>query len=385
MFNSLLLLEGATLLLYAIISVILWRGNRKLLSLSTVEVRPAKELPSVSIIVAARNEERNLRQALTSLLQLDYPELELIVVNDRSEDSTGEILTGLEQEFPHLKIVTLESLPLGWLGKNHALWQGVAMAQGELLLFTDADIVMAPDTLRRAVSFLLNKNLDHLAVSPRTELSGLMLRLFVASFIAFFFPLFVRPWKVNDPRSGAHIGIGAFNLVRRCAYTAVGGHQSIALRPDDDLKLGKILKKGGFRQDVALGREFLCVEWYSSLRELIQGLEKNLFAGTDYRLWLIACGVVFHLLFSLAPYLVLFLGSGLPQILAALSITLLCFSFASSVRFHAMSPWLALGYPLAAALFIYLMLRTTLLNLWQGGIYWRGTFYPLDQLKRNRV
>ena len=161
------------------------------------------------------------------------------------------------------------------------------------------EAVADPPVLSRAVSYLLEQEVDHLAVTPVLEMPGLFLDMFGASFILFFC-MFARPWKARDPKSSCHIGIGAFNLVRASAYWKVGGHRRIALRPDDDMKLGKILKLGGFRQESAYGGGLLVVEWYATLGELIRGLEKNAFAGLGYSvvrttaacLALAACGIL---------------------------------------------------------------------------------------------
>lgn len=381
--DALFWLALATLAVTLVIAAELLIGDRRLIALRDVPAGSAP-LPKVSILVAARDEERHIEAALSGLLRLAYPDYELIVVNDRSTDGTGAILARLAADNPNLRVLTVAELPEGWLGKNHALWLGASQARGELLLFTDADILMAPDVLTRAVTLLERERLDHLALTPRMVLPGTLLPIFGLGFI-FFFSLFARPWQARNPRSHCHIGIGAFNLVRAAAYRAVGGHQTIRLRPDDDLKLGKILKKSGYRQDLACAPEFLAVEWYSSIGAAVRGLEKNAFAGTDYRIWLAVSGVAFQLVACVWPYLAVLLTSGPTRWLYAGVVALLTALLAHAARRHGANPWHALGFPLAALLFCWVVLRTMLLNLAQGGIRWRGTFYPLDQLKKNRV
>lgn len=222
----------ATLAAYAVIAVDVFSGSRKLRFLREVSAVLPERPPRVSLIAAARNEERNIEAAVRSLLKLDYPELELILVNDRSEDRTGVILDQLAREDGRLCVLHVAELPPGWLGKNHALWLGSRQARGELLLFTDADVLMRPDVLRRAVHLLESAGLDHLAATPEARMPKLLLNLFMAAF-GFVFGVFTRPWQARDPKSPRHIGIGAFNLVRAEAYARVGGHRTIALRPDD--------------------------------------------------------------------------------------------------------------------------------------------------------
>lgn len=373
-----------TVVLTLLVAVELFRGNRNVQALRDVSPDRVQPAPRVSIIVAARNEQRNIRQALTSLLHLDYPDYELIVVDDRSEDHTGKILDELAAETSRLKVIHIETLPPGWLGKNHALWAGSRKAGGDLFLFTDADIIMEPTALSRAVNFMDEHRLHHLAATPSMSMPTTFLGMFGAAFIVIF-SLFARPWKARDPNSRFHIGIGAFNLVTADAYRKTGGHETIRLRPDDDIKLGKIIKQAGFRQDAAYAPEFLSVEWYSSVGEVIRGLEKNAFSGADYNVPLVLAGVLFHLLCSVWPFVAIFILSGWTQLIYLATVLLILLTVADCARFHHSRPWYAFGYPLTAALFVYILLRTMLLNLIQGGIRWRGTFYSLKELKSNRV
>lgn len=373
-----------TAILYALVALDVVTGNRSVHPLRDVPAPPPPRAPRVSVITAARNEERNIREALGSLLALDYPDIELIVVNDRSEDGTGDILTQMAAAAPRLQVVQVTDLPAGWLGKNHALWSGAGRASGELLLFTDADVVMEPTVLSRAVRFLLENRLDHLAVTPRITMPGTFLSMFGLSFVLFF-SIYARPWKARDPKSRCHIGIGAFNLVRAEAYRAVGGHETIRLRPDDDMKLGKILKKGGNACDVAYGPDFLGVEWYPTVGAAVRGLEKNAFAGCDYRVSLALFGLAFHLLGSVFPYVALFVTTGVPRLIYGGVVMLLTLLLADCARFHGARPWHAIGFGPSAALFCWIIVRTTVLNLVHGGITWRGTFYPLKELKENVI
>jgi len=379
-----LYLALAILLFYLLVAVEVIGGNRKIRRLRTIVPDIGPNAPKVSIIVPARNEERNLREALSSMLALDYPQLELIVVNDRSDDATGDIIAELAATDPRLQAVTVETLPPGWLGKNHALWLGSRQASGELLLFTDADIVMEPTLLQRAVAYLEAQRLDHLVVSPRIDMPGTLLPMFGLTFMLFF-AMFSRPWKARDPKSKAHIGIGAFNLVRARAYWACGGHEVIPLRPDDDLKLGKLLKKNGYAQELVAGPEFMVVEWYATLPEVIRGLEKNAFAGCDYRLWLVAVGAVVHALCSIWPYLALLVMDGAVRLTYMAVVTVITLLLINCARANGARYWYVVGFPLGATLFVWIVLRTTSLNLLQGGITWRGTFYPLKELRKNRI
>src|SRR5947199_2314204 len=248
----LFLLALATLIAHVATAIQVYRGVRSIRSLRDLPPL-AGPLPRVSIIIPARNEERNLEEALRSILALDYDNLEIDVVDDRSTDRTGEILDRLAAVEPRLRVVHVRELPPGWLGKNHALWLGAEKATGDFLLFTDADVVFEPSALRRAVGAMVSDGLDHLTASPEIARPSVLFELFIGAF-SLFFALFTKPWKVRDPRSPHHVGIGAFNLVRAAAYRAAGGHRAIAMRPDDDLKLGKLLKTRGFRSELVFGQ-----------------------------------------------------------------------------------------------------------------------------------
>jgi cellulose synthase/poly-beta-1,6-N-acetylglucosamine synthase-like glycosyltransferase len=243
----------------------------------------ATDWPRLSIIVPARNEEQGVRTAVQSLLRQDYPALELIVVDDRSTDRTGAILAALAGEHPaRLRVLTVTELPAGWLGKNHAVWLGARESSGAWLLFTDADVVFDPTCLRRAMAYAEAQRLDHLTMSPRLLAHGYWLNAFV-NFFLYAFTVFGRPDLANDPKSQVGVGVGAFNLIRRSAYERIGTHLAISLRPDDDIKLGMRVKLAGLRQRLLNGADVLSVRWYATLGAAIRGLEKNSFAGVEYR------------------------------------------------------------------------------------------------------
>ncbi|MCM0084264.1 glycosyltransferase [Geomonas sp. Red32] len=373
-----------TLILTVLAAVDLLIGNRSVPALRDVSPEAAGDPPRVSLIVAARNEERHIRAAVESMLGLSYPNYEIIAVDDRSDDQTGALLNELARRHTRLKVIHIDALPAGWLGKNHALWVGSQRATGEIFLFTDADIYMEKTVLTRAVAFLKERRLGHLAVTPSLQMPTLFLSMFGAAF-AIYFSLFSRPWKAKDPNSRSHIGIGAFNMVTAEAYQRVEGHQAIRLRPDDDIKLGKVLKLAGFRADVAYAPEYLSVEWYDSLRAVVKGLEKNAFSGADYSIPLVLAGVVFHTLCSIWPFVAVWVTTGYVQWINLAVVALIMLAAADTARFHGSRPWYAIGYPVTSAFFVYILLRTMTLNLIQGGIYWRGTFYSLKELRANRV
>jgi len=352
--------------------------------LASLTMEKPQPLPMVSVVIPARNEERNVENALQSVLGLDYPELEIVVVNDRSTDGTGDILKKLGKGDQRLTLLNIESLPEGWLGKTHALHLGAQQAQGEFILFTDADIVFHPFALRKAMSHVQANQLDHLTIVPEDTMPGFFLRVLSATFGIFMFIIF-QPWKANNPRSRKYMGIGAFNLIRTSVYTTIGGHEAIALRPDDDLKFGKLVKRNGYRQDVLNGKGMVAVEWYRSVPELIHGLMKNMFAGMEYRLSLVILATMASLLFHLWPWIGMWFATGWPQTLFALTVFMMVGSFGFALAPFGVKPWHGLFLPFTISLLVYIQWRATILTLWQGGITWRGTFYPLRKLRANKV
>lgn len=345
---------------------------------------PAERWPRISIIVAARNEERNVEEGIRSLLALDYPDLQITVVNDRSTDQTGAILRRIAAEHPRLNVVDVHQLPPGWLGKNHAMQSGADGSDGEWLLFTDADVVFDPTTLRRAMLYCQQNSLDHLAATPVVKSQSMWLRAFIPVF-AMCFLVYLKVWWVRNPKSSAHVGIGAFNLVRKSAYQAVGGHTKLPLRPDDDIKLGKVLKVAGYKQDLAVGRELISVEWYPSFWALVRGLEKNAFAGVDYKPW-VTIGAAFAMIgVFIVPFVAPFFTSGLSSLLfASAAVVYVAFAIRACIQ-NGQPAWLGVLFPVSIIVFMLIQLRTMYLNLTQGGIYWRETFYPLEELRRNLV
>lgn len=377
-------LAGALLFLTLAMAVETLIGAHRLRRLAAIPLHDAASVPRLSIVVAARDEARGIEAAVRSMLEQRYEPLELVVVDDRSTDGTGEILDRLAASDPRLTVVHVDRLPDGWLGKNHALQLGADRARGDWVLFTDADIHMHPEALSRAVGMAETEGVDHLVVAPEMVLPGPLLQAF-AVFFFYSFLTFAKPWRARDPKSWFFVGVGAFNLVRRSAYQAVGGHRPIALRPDDDMKLGKILKRGGFRQDALLGDGMLKVEWYHSLRELVRGLEKNMFSGLEYSPALSVAGGLVQLAVGVLPVVLLFLAGGGAQALFGAQVLATVGTMALLARLMRVRPGVALLYPVVGLLFVFILWRTMILNLVHGGIRWRGTFYSLDELKANRV
>lgn len=343
--------------------------------------------PRVTVIVPAKDEGATIEDCLNSLLDSDYPDLEIIAVNDRSADETGTIMErvasrtdGLEQIC--MQVLHIEDLPADWLGKSHAMHQGAQRATGELLLFTDGDIIFSPQAITRATQIFLHQQLDHLALLPQLARGGLFERAFVTYF-GFLLASGTFFWLIPTRWKHAYVGIGAFNLLKRSVYQATGGLETIRLDVLDDIKLGKLIKQSGFQQAVYLGIDELKVRWQPSAWAVITGIEKNAFASLNYSLIRLCSVTLLYLLFFLAPFCVPFLcslstatGFFATLILLHLTYAILGWIFSSGL---VITPWLL--YASLALTFAFW--RSAWITLKNGGIRWRDTVYSLDVLKKN--
>jgi glycosyltransferase involved in cell wall biosynthesis len=348
--------------------------------------------PRVTIVVPARNEEGSIRQALSQLLALDYDNYEVIAVDDRSTDSTGEIMDDLatcgdgrpRRSKTELRVVHITELPPGWMGKAHAMWSAAKKSTADWILFTDADVMFRPDCLRRAIAYAEAERADHLVLFPRT----IMKRPGEKMMLAFFQLMFVfghRPWKVADPKAKDHIGVGAFNLVRRHVYEAVGTYEALRFEVVDDMKLGKVIKNAGFRQRNVLGEDLLELHWAQGALGVVRNLTKNFFAVMSFQAWRAIGFCVAAAFLNIVPFAGVFLAHGWERIPYAVALACLFFLYFGMSLFSDVRPWYVLLHPLGTLLFIYTMLRSMFFALRNQGVEWRGTMYPLDELRRGLV
>ena len=354
--------------------------------------------PRVSIIVPARNEENDIKQSLDRLLELDYDNYEVIAVNDRSTDRTGEIIEKVAQEqephppaesagrmrHPILKVIHHQELPSGWLGKTHAMWTATNEARGEWLLFTDADVLFKPDAVRRALAYAEAEKADHVVLFPRM----IMKTPGEYMMIAFFQTMFVfghRPWKVADPKSRDHMGVGAFNLIRRSAYESIGTYEALRMEVLDDMKLGKVVKNAGFAQRNVFGGDLISIRWANGAIGVVNNLTKNFFAVLSFqwpRTLLSAFGLAF---LNLLPFLGVWLAHGWERLPYAVALGSM-FSIYVGMSWRSGVPaYYFLLHPVSTVLFVYTLMRSMFHTLWNDGIVWRGTRYRLEELRKGMV
>jgi glycosyltransferase involved in cell wall biosynthesis len=337
----------------------------------------------VSIIVPARNEERALGQALSRLLALDYSDYEVIAVNDRSCDRTREILEQALRTAPgRVRIIQIEELPPRWMGKTYAMWRAAGEASGEWLLFTDADVMFRPDCLRRALAYAERERADHLVLFPRLIMKSPGEKMMMALF-QLMFVFGHRPWKVADPKAKDHMGVGAFNLVRRSVYQAVGTYEALRFEVLDDMKLGKLIKNAGFRQRNVIGGDLVEIRWAQGARGIVRNLAKNFFAVLSYQCWRAIGFSMVAAVLNLLPFTGTLCAPGLARVPYAISLAAIFALYLGMSRYSDVRPWYFLLHPASTLLFIYTVLRSMLLTLWRGGVEWRGTFYALEELRRS--
>lgn len=394
-------MTGLTALGWLIIWPVFWKNIRKisLLPEAPANFNKSSHLPLVSVIITAKDEERSIQDTIQYLMNQDYPRMEMIAINDRSMDRTGTKLDDLKVwsdtlDNPpfKLKVIHITTLPEGWLGKNHALYHGAKHANGSLLLFTDADIHFAPNTISRAVHAMMDNEADHVSLLPKMVSKSFLLHSFVQYFL-FSLMFVLRPWRANnDQIKSGGLGIGAFQLIRRSAYSRIGTHRALAMYPDDDLQLGNLVKQCGLKQRIFSAWPYLSVEWYPNLTVAVRGLEKNLFAGFGYRIRLvllasfvqIACfGLPWLFVWTWPIWLVYGHFAILIGGLLASGLMVLTYGLQGTIRPR--PGWKELlAIPISCFILVYILLRTTLLAIVRGGVYWRGTYYSLKKLKEGR-
>jgi len=345
--------------------------------------------PPVSVVVPACNEADRIEISLASLLALDYPDIEVIVVDDRSTDATGRIVDEMAARSDRLRVIHLDRLPDGWLGKVHAMHRAVREARGDWILFTDADVEFAPDSLRRALTEARSREVSHLTCIPEVPTANAFWLSVAIHAFSLLFAVSVRLRSVNRDASHRPIGIGAFNLVEAAALARSRGLEWLRLEPADDMGIGLLLEQAGARTRLLHGDGMLRVPWYPSLRAMVKGLEKNGFGPGARYSYLRQVAIVLYLaVIATAPIVSLGLGIALDDtLLLAAGLTAVLGTAGVALSMPRQSLREALAYfalPAGVVIFAYIMARAAWLCFRHGGIDWRGTRYDIDELRRGQ-
>ncbi len=342
--------------------------------------------PPITVIVPARNEAENIAATLESLLAQDYP-VQIIAVDDRSSDRTGAIADALAAQHPNrLTTLHVTELPEGWLGKPHAMAlaarHAFAVHRPDYLLFTDADVLFHREAIRRSLAQAIATGADHFVTFPtplvKSSGEGMML-----GFLQVMGLWVTRPWRAANPKA-IHdaIGIGAFCLVRPEAYRQIGGFESLRIEILEDVNFARAIKQSGLRQRIAIAPGMVSLHWAAGAMGIVRVMTKNLFAVFRFRLWLMLLAAIGIKLLTLLPFVFLvFHATRLPAVLTLAAIAGL---YILSARHSRISPWYAILFPAGAVMFLLSLLRSTVATLRQGGVIWRGTFYPLTELRKRK-
>jgi cellulose synthase/poly-beta-1,6-N-acetylglucosamine synthase-like glycosyltransferase len=340
--------------------------------------------PSVTVVVPAKDEAAAIENSLRSLLASDYPNLQIVAVDDRSTDATGKLMDALvskPESQGRLRVLHVKELPEGWLGKPHAMALAAAGASSDWLLFTDADVVFDPRAIRLAVEYARRSGGDHMVLYPTLILRGVAEKMLIGFFQSVS-ALAARPWKIADPNARRdYIGVGAFNLIRRPVYEALGGYTELRMEVLEDMRLGFLAKRGGYAQRVAFGKDLVRIRWAESAWGILNNLTKNLYSTFRFRTSLLLAACIGMFVVCLMPFVSLFFPgaarwAGVITLVALLMLNLRYW------RLTDISPAYLALFPIATLLFVGTLLRSMVLVLWRGGVLWRGTLYPLKELRR---
>jgi len=359
---------------------------------------PPAQPPFVSVLIAAKDEETNIEPAVRSMLEQDYPAFETIVINDRSADRTGEILESLKAECPNgrLKVIHIQQLQDGWFGKNNAMREGVNQAKGEWFCFGDADCRQTSRrTLSMAVRHAVENGIDFLSVLPRLETQSVWEKIIqpvCGAVMVFWF----HPEKVNSPNLPNAYANGAFMLMSRKCYEAIGGHEAVRSQMNEDMQLAKLAKAHGQRLFVMQNDGLYTVRMYSRFREIWRGWSR-IFYGCFETFRRLRITLAMLLTTNVFPYLSLLIaacvlatrgwseaGTGW-QLVAAACVLVVAMQQSVIFRYYKLSqanPWLAPTFIIGAVICVGMLINAMLKLNGRTTTTWRGTTYRGSQLAR---
>lgn len=334
--------------------------------------------PFVSIVVPARNEESAIRKAVSSFCNQDYEGFEVIVVDDQSTDQTPDILRNLRSEHVNLTVIAGTEPPEGWLGKTNALEVGRTAAKGNWILFVDADVVYAPDLLRRAIAYVLEQDAAMLVLWPRYMTEGVLEAIMMSSLYLVVFAAFPLFMVARSRSRWFAAGSGVFNLVRRDALQDCAAFESLRNSVFDDFALGHRVKGTGHAVAVAPAITLVQIRMYHGIRELFHGCTKNVYHLAGRRSpWLMPLGFLLAMILSLLPYIGLVAGliGGSVSAAAIAALALMHLVMACTViRFH--QPWYVACSNPVRELFWWGIVLWSCISYHRSGIIWRGRQYP---------
>ncbi len=347
-----------------------------------------KREEGVLIVVPAKDEEESVAACLEGLVQLrGLSNFKIIAVNDRSEDRTEERMLEVAAKYPGLiEVASVKHLPEGWLGKNHACWFGVkhglnTMPDAKYFLFADGDVKFHPDTLVESMTYMERDDLDYLTLIEHSEYEGFLEPAYLLMFGIFLIVFTSRPWMLFKKGGRNFFGNGAYILMRRDAYQATGGHQTLRLEVVEDMRMGLLMRSSGFRCAAAIGLGRIRRRWQPGFSGLFRGLLKNLFAGFEYSVPLAVVGIASFPLIMISPWILVFSKY---WIVGAASLVTLAVCFYVCGRNSGL-PWLTsfLLAPITSLTGSANVATSMYLTLKNRGVSWRGTHYAIETLREH--
>jgi len=373
-------------------AVMALRGIPLLPDLTKMTARASQDLvltegPDLTVIVPACNEEQSIEATLRSLLASTGVRLQIVAVNDRSTDRTAAIMDTVAAEGgagggQHtLEVIHICELPPGWMGKAHAMALGAQRASAPWLLFTDADMTFDPRAVVMSLGYAQAERVDHVVMALTVEFKSIAEAAVLAAFQALA-QWRSRLWKVADPKARDFFGAGGFNLIRQEVYARLGGFESLRMEVVEDLRLGWKVKRAGYAQGVVLGPGLARIHWIQGALGIVGLMEKNGFAAFRYR---VGMALLVFLGFSLQVVLPLaaMASGGWATVAGLLTYVFIGLSYVANRPVTQAPPWVAIFFAPAIAVLLFALMRSMVLTLKRGGVKWRGTFYPLEELRRN--
>jgi chlorobactene glucosyltransferase len=380
----------STVLFICGVVIIYWIHNQYHLDIIVEPATAPPSQPLISVCVPARNEEKNIRRCVEALLSQNYPNFEVIVLDDRSSDATPEILRELATRDDRLKVIYGSDLPPGWAGKPHALYQAEKAARGEWLCFIDADTFLAHDALSSCYVKAIETSADLFTIMT-FQITGTFWEKTILPLVMTALSVGFSPSKVNDPARKDAVANGQFIMIRRKVYEAIGGHEKVKDQIVEDKAISEQVKWNGYRLIVADGMRVASTRMYTSLPEMWEGWTKNVYLGLHDRpalLWLGVLGVSLALITALFLPVwpiaggIWYLNGGNWMAVMVIVESLLMWAFLVYVRVRValgmrIAPWYALTTPLGAAIFAAIMFTSAWKVLSGQGVTWRGRVYKI--------
>jgi glycosyltransferase involved in cell wall biosynthesis len=375
--------------LYLLIYVV--KSLKKSPTLDSMQESAIRELPKVSVILPARNEEKYIGKCLDSLLNQDYPNFEIIAIDDSSTDKTRDIMKEYAIKDSRIIVVNAKSKPVGWVGKNWACFQGYLKATGSLLLFTDADTVHAPSTMSLSIKHLIAENLDALTAIPKLLCQDIWTKMTLPMLSTFLHSRF-SALRVNDRKTKIGYFFGSFFIITKRTYEKVGTHKSVRHELVEDGALGGKVKEEKFMLKMVRGDKYIEAVWARDLNTLWHGLRRlmiPLYNQNSKRTLLMVIAIFFLLFepFLLLPYSILFFNFQEKDTLSLILIVsntsasaiIILGSIIQSKLGDFQNPIYALGSPLGGAIISLSFITAIVDARKKGAVKWRGREYTLNE------